>query len=112
MLVLVCHGPECGERRGSAAVRAAIEAELGRRPQGGVEVRVDGQCCFGRCASGPNVMVRELPPGEDRAPRPFAGASRGGTLYNAVVPSEAARIVEEHVLGGRIIAAFRRRGPA
>lgn len=57
--IVVCRGPDCGDRRDSASVHAAFgralaEAGLGARCE------LDWQSCFGRCSQGPNVLVREV----------------------------------------------------
>jgi NADH:ubiquinone oxidoreductase subunit E len=57
--IVICRGPECGDRRGSAALhevfRSALEAHAARE-----RAELAWQSCFGRCTQGPNVLVREL----------------------------------------------------
>lgn len=108
--IVICRGPECGDRRGSAAlhdhVRAALEAQGAT-----AAAEVAWQSCFGRCTQGPNVLVREIvaaPPGglvgSGLATLP---GPRGVTaLYNRVDPSRVPRIVREHVVGGDIVREF------
>ncbi len=71
------------------------------------DVPIEWQSCFGRCSQGPNVLVREIV--ASRAPTLGTGFAtapgpRGATaLYNKIDPEKAERIVEEHVVGGRIV---------
>jgi (2Fe-2S) ferredoxin len=109
--IIICRGPECGDRRGSALLhevfRTALEAHQVRD-----RAELVWQSCFGRCTQGPNVLVRELSPAA--APRPPLGTGfatppspRGATaLYNHTDPERVERIVVEHVVGGRIIREF------
>lgn len=102
--LLVCRGPECGEKRGSAAVYEELRRVLADR---GVEVELGWQSCFGRCTQGPNCLVREIikPPGPQRFVFATLPAPRGGVsaLYNGVAPSDVVEIVDQHVLGGRLV---------
>ena len=101
--VVVCRGPECGERLGSHRIHAAfVEAMRVRGLEGRCEL--GWQSCFGRCRQGPNVLVRPSLPGESRllvAAVPLGGP--GSALYSGVEPADALRIVDEHVLSGRIV---------
>lgn len=107
--ILICRGPECGDRRGSAVLhdcfRDALEANQARE-----RTELVWQSCFGRCTQGPNVLVRELlttaapslGTGFATAPGP-----RGATaLYNRVDAERAARIVAQHVGTGQIVREF------
>ena len=60
--IIVCRGPECGERLGSSAIYAAFHEAIRLR---GLEGRAElaWQSCFGRCRQGPNVLVRPVMPG-------------------------------------------------
>jgi (2Fe-2S) ferredoxin len=101
--VIVCRGPECGERLGSQGIHAAFVTELRRR---GLDGRVDlgWQSCFGRCRQGPNILVRPVSAYESRFLVAVAPVSGPGTaLYNGVAPRDASRIIDEHVVGGRIV---------
>jgi (2Fe-2S) ferredoxin len=111
--ILVCRGPECGDKRNSAAVHAEFQRVLAEPPplaQGGVEVQLDWQSCFGKCQRGPNVLVREVRAGDDAFFQSFLVKDPGSALYNAVKPSEVPRIVAEHVRGGRVVVEFKGRG--
>lgn len=109
-LVIVCRGPECGERRDSAAVHAQFQREVkGLGLERVVELR--WQSCFGRCRQGPNVLVRpapeaSAPQGSVRVPllaaQP-ARASEGAALYNDVRLEDVARILQSHVSRGMIV---------
>ena len=101
--IVICRGPECGDRRGSATLHDAFRAALGAHA---ATAELTWQSCFGRCTQGPNVLVRELVTGE--APSLGTGFAtlpgpRGVTaLYNRMDAARADRIVTEHVIGGRI----------
>lgn len=107
--IVVCRGPECGERRGSELLAAVFQSELTRRQC--KNATVEWQSCFGRCSQGPNVLVREI---VDPATRPRLGTgfatvpgARGATaLYNGVDVGKAERIVTEHILGGRVVREY------
>lgn len=111
VLVLVCRGPVCGDLRNSAAIHTELHSQLAARPPDGVEVHLDWQSCFGKCARGVNVMVREVKPGEEATVRTILFSGRGGTLYNMVTQEEVERILVEHVEGGCVIAEFKGRTP-
>jgi (2Fe-2S) ferredoxin len=112
VLVLVCRGPECGGKRDSASVHSALCSALPGRVPPGTEVLLRWQSCFGQCQKGVNVMVRQLGEREDVLfLTTIAGATpAGGALYHRVVPSEVPRIVDEHVVGGKVIVEFKKRG--
>jgi (2Fe-2S) ferredoxin len=114
--IVICRGPECGDRRGSAALhevfRSALEAHHARE-----RAELVWQSCFGRCSQGPNVLVRELLP-ETSVPggTPTGGLGTGfatmpgprgvTALYNRIDPERVERIVAEHVEGGRVVREF------
>jgi len=107
--IIICRGPECGDRRGSALLhevfRSALEAHQVRE-----RAELVWQSCFGRCTQGPNVLVREMVSAATPT-RPTLGTGfatppgpRGATaLYNHTDPERVERIVVEHVVGGRIV---------
>jgi (2Fe-2S) ferredoxin len=100
--ILVCRGPECGDKRHSADVFAQLEVELASCPLEGNQAQLEHYSCFGKCQKGPNVLVREMKPGENLRfilLMPTAGA--GAYLYHGVTPGDARRIVTEHIAGGR-----------
>jgi (2Fe-2S) ferredoxin len=108
--VVICRGPECGERRGSAQLQDAFRAALERN--GAREnVELAWQSCFGRCTQGPNVLVREIPTAE---PTGLLGSGfatlpgpRGATaLYNRMDAARVDAVVVRHVVGGQIIREF------
>lgn len=111
--ILVCRGPECGDRRGSSAIQAAFVAELAAQHVAD-RCELATQSCFGRCSQGPNTLIRELPAGPIAPPR-FALADlppgRGGgprlvtALYSRLDPSKVAAIVAHHIVGGHVLAA-------
>lgn len=108
--IVICRGPECGDRHGSAALydvcRTVLEA------YGAAEhTELQWQSCFGRCTQGPNVLVREILSGE-AAPTLGSGFAtlpgpRGATaLYNRVDTKRIAHVVAEHVMGGQIVREY------
>jgi (2Fe-2S) ferredoxin len=105
--IVICRGPECGDRRGSVQLydvfRNALAAHAARD-----RVELTWQSCFGRCTQGPNVLVREVT-SEPTLGTGFAAAvpSRGtSALYNRIDPARIERLVVEHVVGGRIVREF------
>ena len=111
--IVVCRGPECGDRRGSRDLHAAFSAALARR---GAEAKADlaWQSCFGRCSQGPNVLVRLAPPREERfqlAVMP-SGPGQNVGFYTGLRPEDTQRIVDEHVIGGRVVRDLVMRPPA
>jgi (2Fe-2S) ferredoxin len=106
--VVICRGPECGDRRGSAELYEAFHREL---EACAVRDRVElvWQSCFGRCTQGPNVLVRER---MEESPPVGAGLAtlpgpRGATaLYNHVDRARIARVVASHVCRGEIVREY------
>jgi len=102
--IIICRGPECGERMGSRAIHTAFTEALRVRH---LEDRVEltWQSCFGRCRQAPNCLVRPILPNESRflvAVAPVA-AGPGTAFYSGVTPGDALRIIDDHVVGGRIL---------
>ena len=107
--IVICRGPECGDRRGSSALhevfRSALEAHIARD-----HAELVWQSCFGRCTQGPNVLVRELV--ADSGPQIGSGFAtlpgpRGVTaLYNRMDAGRVERVVVQHVVGGQIVREF------
>src|SRR5215470_1269850 len=94
--IVVCRGPECGEQKSSSTLHAEFLAGIRAR---GLDATVElgWQSCFGRCRQGPNVLVREVRPGESRfllAVAPvFAGP--GAALYSGVTRADVPRILDD-----------------
>jgi (2Fe-2S) ferredoxin len=108
--IIVCRGPECGEKRHSADVHASLARDLKSCPLDGAAVQLDWHSCFGRCTSGVNVLVREVRPGENALILSLMPTSApGAVLYSQVLPKETRRIVEEHVAKGAPVIDFTRR---
>ncbi len=100
--ILVCRGPECGDRRGSRAIYDAFRATLGEHAE---RCELTWQSCFGRCTQGPNCLVREI---TESAPPRFAFAAMPGprgvtALYNRLDPVNVTEIVAEHIGKGVIV---------
>jgi (2Fe-2S) ferredoxin len=109
--IVICRGPECGDRRGSALLhevfRSALEAHHVREC-----AELVWQSCFGRCTQGPNVLVREVVSATTPGPALGTGfatppSPRGTTaLYNHTDPERVDRIVSEHVVSGRVVREY------
>jgi (2Fe-2S) ferredoxin len=109
--VVVCRGPECGERRGSAALHESFlrhARALGMENQ----IEMGWQACFGRCRQGPNVLVRIAPatPPRTLLATPPSGPGQNVALYNGVRahPGEdgvddVLKILQSHVGRGIIV---------
>ncbi len=104
--MLVCRGPECGDKRNSRAIHEAFRRVLMIR---GLADRVDlgWQSCFGRCTQGPNCLVQELlpaapPPRFTLAALPPPRGSRAA-LYNGMTESDVLEVIERHVAGGELV---------
>ena len=102
--IVICRGPECGDRRGSEALYGAFQAALYARDLDTL-VEIGGQACFGRCSQGPNVLVRLTPAQEPRFTVALMPVGAGGNaaLYNGVTARDVGRIVDEHLIGGKIV---------
>ena len=105
--IVICRGPECGDRRGSSALhevfRSALEAQSCRD-----RAELMWQSCFGRCTQGPNVLVREVT-AESELGTGFATlpGPRGATaLYNRVDSARIEKVVAQHVIGGRVVREY------
>lgn len=108
--IIICRGPECGDRRGSAQLhelfRSSLEANHARD-----HAELAWQSCFGRCTQGPNVLVRELvgdqPPATLGTGFATLPGPRGVTaLYNRMDALRVDRVVIQHVNGGQIVREF------
>ncbi len=108
--IVICRGPECGDRRGSAVLHDAFRASIDQQ-NARDRCELAWQSCFGRCTQGPNVLVREL---VEAGPVPLLGSGfatlpgpRGVTaLYNHIDAERAERIVTEHVCAVRIVREY------
>jgi (2Fe-2S) ferredoxin len=108
--IIICRGPECGDRRGSRLIAEAVDRELTTQGLRG-QVELGWQSCFGRCTQGPNALVREVvqsPTQPSALPR-FAFATlpvgQGGksALYNRLSIGDVAELVSEHIGSGRVV---------
>ena len=122
--VVVCRGSTCGDKRGSRQLYAAFETAARER---GISERVNlsWQACFGRCSQGPNVRVDlgqprsslyrvdraegatargPALPGRDASVVVAAPPGFGSVLYNGVRVSDVVRIIEEHVMKGKVVS--------
>jgi NADH:ubiquinone oxidoreductase subunit E len=82
--VVVCRGPTCGEKRGSAALTAHLQETIAAR---GLDdrVSVSEEICLGHCLRGPNILVGD-------ADHPDGLTSP--------------RVIERHLLGGIAVRAL------
>ena len=106
LTVVVCRGPTCGERRGSAALEAHLRETIAARGLGD-RVQVVDEYCLGHCLRGPNIMVQEEGEGGGAAVAdPF-----GGVLYDRMTIADLDRVVEKHLVGGMAIRVLMNRPP-
>jgi (2Fe-2S) ferredoxin len=102
--IVICRGPDCGDKRGSRDLRACFAKEAADLGASHL-IELDWWSCFGRCSQGPNVLVRPVP----TRPESFlsAPATRGPrtALYNGVtITSDAVRrIIQSHVIQGILL---------
>lgn len=83
--VLVCTNADCADR-GSVALLVALRRlvkEAGRE----LDIRVTRTLCMGRCGEGPTVAVYP-----------------DGIWYRSVAESDAADLVNEHLIGDRLVS--------
>lgn len=102
--ILVCRGPECGGRRDSTAIHDEFLRLLRLPPPsltGDAEVTLDQFSCFGRCRTGPNVLVRERKAGDADARLLWLMPTAGGMLYGSFRPVDAERLLAEHIGRGQ-----------
>lgn len=106
--IVICRGPECGDRRASSGLhdifRSALDANAARD-----RAELVWQSCFGRCTQGPNVLVREIVADAPQLGTGFATlpGPRGVTaLYNRMDAQRVERVVTQHVIGGQIVREF------
>jgi (2Fe-2S) ferredoxin len=102
--VVVCRGPECGERLGSSALHESFlrhARALGMEGQ----IEMGWQACFGRCRQGPNVLVRIAPaqPARTLLATPPSGPGQNAALYNGVREADIGKILQSHVGRGIIV---------
>ena len=96
--VVVCRGPVCGDKRGSAELTAHLRASLAAR---GLQdrVRVSEEICLGHCLRGPNVLVCD-------SDDPTAAWSSRAVLYNRMTTANLDRVVDRHLIGGIAVRAL------
>lgn len=101
LTVMVCRGPTCGERRGSAALHQHVEDLVAERGLG-ERVTLAWETCFGHCLRGPNVLVYDTD--EVRGWNVYGGLdSPSAVLYNRVTIHELETILDKHLAGGMFI---------
>jgi sirohydrochlorin ferrochelatase/(2Fe-2S) ferredoxin len=83
--VLVCGNADCAER-GSVALIARLRRLL-RQAGADLDVRITRTHCMGRCGEGPSLCVYP-----------------DGIWYRGVRESDAAELVQQHLLGDRLVS--------
>ncbi|MFY0578401.1 (2Fe-2S) ferredoxin domain-containing protein [Cystobacter fuscus] len=83
--VLVCGNADCAER-GSVALIEALRREL-KEVGKGRSVRITRTACMGRCGEGPTVAVYP-----------------DGIWYRGVTEADARELVDEHLVGDRLVS--------
>jgi (2Fe-2S) ferredoxin len=96
--VVVCRGPVCGDKRGSAALSAHLRAGVASRGLAD-RVEVSEEICLGHCLRGPNVLVCD-------ADDPDGVASSRAVLYNRMTVDDLDRVVDRHLVGGIAVRAL------
>jgi NADH-quinone oxidoreductase subunit F len=92
-MVLAVSAGTCGRVRGALKVADALAQEIERRRLGErALVKITG--CHGFCQAEPNIVVRP-----------------GGIFYQQVGPADAAEIIEETVIAGRVVERLLHRDP-
>lgn len=105
--ILVCDGPSCGVCHGSEALVEHIAARVEAEPTLRGRVDVCNLTCFGRCDDGPNLLVRELAPGEDGSVEPPIEQLEGVRgLYLGMTEAKIDRVLDEHCGGDQAIAEW------
>ena len=96
--MVVCRGPVCGDKRGSAALTTHLKASLVARNLAD-RVTVSEEVCLGHCLRGPNVLV-------SAADDPDGLTSSSAILYNRMTVTDLDRVVERHLVGGIAVRAL------
>lgn len=107
--VVICRGPECGDRRASSELHEVFRSAL-ERHNARDSAELVWQSCFGRCTQGPNVLVREIvadqQPGLGTGFATLPGPRGVTALYNRIDAERVERVVTQHVIGGQVVREF------
>jgi (2Fe-2S) ferredoxin len=107
--VVICRGPECGDRRASSALHEVFRSAL-ERNDARDRAELVWQSCFGRCTQGPNVLVREIvadqQPGLGTGFATLPGPRGVTALYNRIDAERVERVVTQHVIGGQVVREY------
>jgi (2Fe-2S) ferredoxin len=109
LAVIVCRGPTCGDRRGSAALHARLEETIAARR---LEERIAllSETCFGHCLRGPNILV--CAGSEVRGGATVPGPDTpSAVLYNRMTLADLDRVIDKHLLGGMVVRPLLNRPP-
>jgi (2Fe-2S) ferredoxin len=99
--VIVCNGPVCGDRRGSARLLEHAQARVAERGLAD-RVSVRTEVCLGHCLRGPNILVASGDPG-----LAAVGEAPGvSVLYNHMTIEDLDRVIERHLVGGIAVRAL------
>ena len=102
--ILVCDGPSCGLTYESDCLKRRIEERIAANPDLNGRAAAVDFTCFGRCDEGPNMLVREVPEGEDVEVEPDFGALDGVRgFYVGNDEGRVDRLVDEHMGQGKPI---------
>lgn len=101
--ILVCRGPTCGgELHKNAGLHAAFEVALREAAPLETPAELGWYSCFGRCRRGPNVLVREIVPGENpMLVRMMPSAGPRAVLYHGVTAADVRDVIEQHLRNGK-----------
>jgi (2Fe-2S) ferredoxin len=101
LTVIVCRGPVCGDRRGSAGLLEHARARIAERGLG-ERVEVREEVCLGHCLRGPNILVAAGDPGLAA----LGQAPGRAVLYNHMTVEDLDRVIERHLIGGMAVRAL------
>jgi len=105
--IVVCNGPRCRARGQVGRHLAHVEARAGE-PQNAGRVGVACYECLSRCPAGPNVLVRNVAPGDDASAPPGMLDLDGGAHYRMATIELLDRIVDEHCQGKPVVGRYQR----
>jgi len=107
LTVIVCRGPTCRDRRGSAALYAQLSESIAARGLA-PKVTLAEETCFGHCLRGPNILVCDTEElqgarGLAYAPGPVPSSA---VLYNRMTAADLERVIDRHLVDGMVVHAL------
>lgn len=100
--VLVCRGPECGEKRNSKSIADEFRKQIDQAGLSSEQAQLSDYSCFGQCQRGVNVLVHEVTDSKSSRYALFMPTRLpGAQLYCGIGVAHVKRIVEEHLSHGK-----------